>query len=227
MTSIPPTSNTTNTQTIGDAISQASQPGGALGQDQFMQMLVAQLQNQDPLNPMDGDQMASELAQFSSLSELQQINTTLTGQSSSSASLLGGIQSSAAIAMIGHTVTAVGNQVQIGGTDGQTSVTADVPTPGTGTLQILDSSGNVVGSRSLGGIVAGDGQTFDLGDAASGLPAGVYTYAINVTDSSGQPVTVTTYTIGKVDGVGAGQSGLAVTAGGLSIPYASIVKVSN
>ena len=51
-----------------------------MGKDQFLKLLIAQLQNQDPMNPMQGDQMASQLAQFSSLEQLQQINTTLTGQ---------------------------------------------------------------------------------------------------------------------------------------------------
>lgn len=53
-------------------------PGGAMGKDQFLQLLVAQMKNQDPLNPMDGTQMASQLAQFSTVEQLQSANDTLT-----------------------------------------------------------------------------------------------------------------------------------------------------
>src|SRR5438874_8954839 len=108
------------------AAAQAATPGGALGKDQFLKLLVAQLRYQDPMNPMQGDQMAAQLAQFSSLEQLQEINSTLTGQASSSGTLLGAIQSNAAIGTIGHKVIAIGNQVQLGGSSGSTSVTVDV-----------------------------------------------------------------------------------------------------
>jgi flagellar basal-body rod modification protein FlgD len=93
----------------------ASAPGGIMGKDQFLKLLIAQLKNQDPMSPLQGDQMASQLAQFSSLEQLQQINANLTGQQTQSGTLLGAVQSSAAINTIGHTVVAIGNQLQVGG----------------------------------------------------------------------------------------------------------------
>ena len=48
-----------------------------MGKQQFLQLLVAQMKNQDPLNPMDGTQMASQLAQFSTVEQLQNANDTL------------------------------------------------------------------------------------------------------------------------------------------------------
>ena len=53
-------------------------PGGKLGKDEFLKLLVAQLTNQDPMNPADGQQMAAQLAQFSSVEQLQSANATLT-----------------------------------------------------------------------------------------------------------------------------------------------------
>ncbi len=53
-------------------------PGGAMGKDQFLQLLVAQMRNQDPTSPMDGTQMAAQLAQFSTVEQLQNANATLT-----------------------------------------------------------------------------------------------------------------------------------------------------
>jgi flagellar basal-body rod modification protein FlgD len=220
------TSTKSTAQAAAAASAQATQPGGALGKDEFMKLLIAQMQNQDPMNPMQGDQMAAQLAQFSSLEQLQQINSTLTGQSSANGTLLGAIQSNAAIGTIGHKVVAIGNQVQLGGTNPDTSVMVDVGANGTkATLQILDSNGKVVGSRDLGA-VSGGRQTFDIGGAGDGL-SGNYTYAVNVTDSSGKAVTVQTYTTGRVDGISTGANGLTLNIGNLTVPYANIVSVLN
>ena len=151
----------------------ASAPGGALGKDQFLKLLIAQLQNQDPMNPMQGDQMASQLAQFSSLEQLQQINTTLTGQQTSSGTLLGAVQSSAAINTIGHTVVAIGNQVQVGGANGRRAVTANVrrrrDESHASHLQLQRNGSRH--RRSLGA-VGGGKQTFNLGKLTEGLRAG-------------------------------------------------------
>ena len=178
------------------------------------------------MNPLQGDQMASELAQFSSLEQLQEINTTLGGQQASSGALLGAIQASAAISTIGHTVVATGNQVQIGGANGSSSVTANVGGSGTGTLHVYNSAGVEVGSRSLGLVSAGK-QDFALGDAAKDLPAGTYTYSIDVKDGSGNAVAVQTYMTGRVDGISSGQNGIVLNAGGLTIGYGSVVQILN
>ena len=199
--------------------------GGAMGKDAFLKLLVAQMKNQDPMNPMQGDQMATQLATFSSLEQLQQINTTLTSQQTSSGSLLGAIQASSAITMIGHTVVASGNQVQVGGPNASGSVTTYIAGAGTSaTLHIYDSGGHDVGSRSLGP-VAGGSQTFDVGDAAKGLPEGIYTYGVDVKDASGNAVSVQTYTSGKVDGITSGTNGIVLNAGSFVIPYASVTRV--
>lgn len=216
---------TSNSATAAAAAAAAAQPGGAMGKDAFMKLLIAQLQNQDPMNPMQGDQMAAQLAQFSSLEQLQQINSTLSGQQASQGSLLGAIQSSAAISTIGHTVVAQGNQVDIGGATGTTNVLVDVGSAGaSGTLHIYNSAGAEVGTRALGAVGAGK-QSFDLGSAADGLPAGTYTFGVDIKDGAGAAVTVQTYESGRVDGVSTGQNGLVLTAGGLTIPYADVIQI--
>lgn len=56
-----------------------SKPGGALGKDQFLKLLITQMQNQDPLKPMDSTAMIAQLAQFSALEQIQNLNGQVTG----------------------------------------------------------------------------------------------------------------------------------------------------
>ena len=82
------------------------------------------------------------------------------------------------------------------------------------------------GSRALGSVAGGMG-TFDVGDAAKGLPDGMYTYGIDVTDATGGAVAVQTYMSGKVDGISSGANGVVLNAGSLAIPYASVTRIIN
>ncbi|MEP6493415.1 MAG: flagellar hook capping FlgD N-terminal domain-containing protein [bacterium] len=221
------TTNTPSTPPATAGAAAVSPPGGVMGKDQFLKLLIAQMKNQDPMSPMQGDQMAAQLAQFSSLEQLQQINATLTDQQTSTGGLLGAIQGSAAINTIGHTVVAVGNQVQIGGAGGSTSVTANIAAAGSsGTIHIFNAAGSEVATQTLGAVPGGK-QTFNIGDATKGLPDGTYTYSIDVKDGSGTAVAVQTYSTGRVDGVSTSQNGLVLTAGGLSIPYANVIQILN
>jgi flagellar basal-body rod modification protein FlgD len=217
------TSNKTTTPTTGGTGS--SLPGGAMGKDQFLKLLVAQLQHQDPMNPMQGDQMAAQLAQFSSLEQLQQMNTTLSNQTTAFGSVIGAIQAGAAMGAIGHTITAIGDQVLVGGANGQTSVNVDLAAAGTSaTVHIYNAAGAEVGTTTIGALKAGS-NTIDISSAIKNLPDGTYTYAVDAKDAAGKAVAVQTYTTGKVDGVSSSAQGITLTIGGMAVPYANVVSV--
>lgn len=104
VTSLPPTGAYGNaggiaTNVNSDGTVKQSGANATVSQDQFLQLLVTQLQNQDPNNPTDQTQMLAQLAQFSSLSEMQTLNQTM-----SSSAQFGQLSQSAAL--IGKTVTA-------------------------------------------------------------------------------------------------------------------------
>jgi flagellar basal-body rod modification protein FlgD len=220
-------SSSTQTAATSGTSSQNPAPGGAMGKDQFLKLLIAQLQNQDPMNPLQGDQMASQLAQFSSLEQLQQINSNLAAQQAASGSLLGAVQSTSAIGAIGHVVTAIGDQLQVGGADAPTTVEATLATRAAKTtLHIYDSSGTEVANASLGESPSGM-QTFNLGKLTEKLAPGTYTYSIDAVDGDGKAVNVQTYTTARIDGVTTGSTGLVLTSGGITIPYGSVVRISN
>ena len=75
-TGILPARDTSSTSgSSSSAITQAA--GGEMGKDQFVKLLVTEMKNQDPLNPMDGKELAVQLAQFSSVEQLMNVNTKL------------------------------------------------------------------------------------------------------------------------------------------------------
>jgi flagellar basal-body rod modification protein FlgD len=87
---------------VSTVTSTASSQTTALGTDAFFKMLIAQLKYQDPLNPQDGSAFASQLAQFSSLEQLTNLNTAMTAQNLNYTNLL----NTQAINLIGKEVTA-------------------------------------------------------------------------------------------------------------------------
>lgn len=218
------TSNASSVST-GGAITSAMK-GGVMGKDDFLKMLVAQLKHQDPMNPMEGQEFAAQLAQFSSVEQLVQLNEQYETQAASTAALAESLANNGALSTIGRTVLAVGDAVEVPATDAAgAQVTFGVgDAGGRATLTVYDAEGTEVGSRALG-FVGGGTQTATLGDAASGLAPGVYTYAVKVTDAKGAEVPVTTFVSGTVDGVRYSSSGAQLTAGALTIGVGTIVQV--
>jgi flagellar basal-body rod modification protein FlgD len=187
-------------------------------------MLVAQLRHQDPLNPLEGQEMAAQLAQFSSLEQLLGIGQALAAQNEATMAMVQAMNASSAMGAIGHTVTAVGDQVAIP-EGGGGSVTVGVGDGGgRAVLRLFDSSGAEVGSRDLGWLDGGR-QTIDLGSAATGLPAGAYTYRVDVAGADGEEVPVQPFMTGTADGVQFGAEGPVITAGPLRIPIGSVVEI--
>ena len=143
-----------------------------LGKEEFLKLLVAQLRNQDPMNPSRPEEMASQLAQFSSLEQLINVNALLTEQMAFDATMALALNNSAAVGVLGREVLAVGDTVSVSETGGDT-VTVGVEGAGAGeaTLFLYDENGVKVGSREVGP-VSGGRQDIELGDAAVGLDPG-------------------------------------------------------
>ena len=193
----------------------------------FLQLLVTQMTHQDPTAPTDDTQMASQLAQFAQLSQLSDINTTLTGQGSASSNLTTSIDNSAALNLIGKTVTASSNQIAVGGTSATTAVSTTVPAGGGDlVLTITDSNGNKVETKDLGNVNAGN-QAVQLAALTSGLPAGAYNVQFSLKDSAGNITNPATMITAKVDGVTFASGGAEATSGPLTIPIGAIASVTS
>lgn len=200
-------------------------PGGKLGKDEFLRMLIAQLKNQDPMNPANGEDMAAQLAQFSSLEQLTNIGKAMEAQAAAQEALIGSVNDTTAMNILGKTILAVGDQVEIP-ENGEASVQFEVAgAGGLATLKIFDDDGKEIGSRQLGFVKPGRHE-MEVGSAASGLAAGGYHYAIEVVDTAGKPVASTPLVSAQVDGVRYGSNGPILTSGELRIPFGTVLQIT-
>lgn len=176
-----------------------------LGQDAFLKLLITQLKNQSPLDPQDNTQFVAQLAQFSSLEGIQNLNTTVTG-------LAGGLQSSQALqasALVGRLVEVETNKAYLP-KDGIVRGTIELP-ESTEKLQlrIYDTDDKLVWQQDLGAQKAGE-LPFVWDGALSeteALPAGVYRFEA-IAQGTGKPKALTTWLGNNVNSVtmGANQS---------------------
>ena len=215
-------SGTSSTSSTNDATPLG--PGGKLGKNEFLKLLVTQLRYQDPMNPLQGEEMAAQLAQFSSLEQLVNIGDALKTQQTSNDALVAAVTNNTAMTTIGKEVTAVGDQVYLP-EDGKATVSCTTAGSGQGTLTITDSNGKVLGTRNLGYVGAG-ANTFEVGTAGAGLKEGGYKYYIDVKGGDGKAVEVETYTTARVDGITYSNDGALLTAGPLRIKPGAIVKIA-
>lgn len=171
----------------------------SLGMDSFLQLLVTQLQYQDPLDPMDDKEFVAELAQFSSLEQLTEINSGIEGLTTigQEQQLIG------AVNFIGKTIEATGTAVSV--EEGEaTSVTFSLPEDAsTCMVNVLDSSGNIVRTVDLGSTTAGDVEfTWDGKDYdGNTMDDGQYQVAVTATNADGDVMKVTSTMSGVVSGI--------------------------
>ena len=202
----------------------ASSTSAAGLQNSFMTLLVAQLQNQDPMNPMDSSQMTSQLAQISTVDGINKLNSTLQALSSS----MGTSQSvSAATGLIGHNVLVPGSSINLtANTPATAGVQLSQPVDGL-VIKIQDGSGNTVRTLQLGAQQAGvipfswDGKT----DSVSSAAAGTY-HIVATAVQAGNSVPATTLSYGAVDSVTLGTQGASLNLGTLgTAALSSVVMV--
>ena len=191
-----PIINPTSPTTTGGI---AATGDSSLGKDDFLQILVAQLQAQDPLAPMEGQEFASQLAQFSSLEQLTNVNDNLEASQAFDVAM----SNNSAIALIGKNVDAPGNAVDLKSGEVETlsfSVDGDAADV---SIDIFNSTGAIVSTIDLGAQTKGLREYVWNGTDSSGalLPAGNYTFNVTASDSVGNFVPTETFAAGLVTDV--------------------------
>jgi flagellar basal-body rod modification protein FlgD len=220
--SLPPGTQLTPAATSAASAASAASTGlgSTLTESDFLTLLTTQLENQDPLNPQSPSDLAAELAQFSTASGVQNLNSTFSSGS--------GMQ---AAGLVGKNVAVAGDTMILGANgsaQGAFSLSAAAKDV---TVTIANSAGSIIGTIDLGAMAAGNQSFAWNGQNASGtaLPAGNYVYAVNaIPASSGATVTATPYAVVPVISVALGGTNgpMLDLGGGLQpVPLSSVQEV--
>lgn len=200
----------------------AAKPAANDPQDRFLTLLVTQMRNQDPLNPLDNAQVTSQLAQISTVNGIEKLNTTMQAMSSG----FNAGQSLQAAAMIGHNVLIPGSTLQLASGSGVFGIDLAKPADQV-KVTIQDAAGHAVQVMDLGPQAAGsltlewDGKTSDGAQAAEGG------YTVSVSALRGdQKVDAQTLAFGTVHGVSQGNQGVQLNVGALgSVGIADVKQI--
>ena len=216
-------SSLSNTTAVGADSSTSVESTDAMGKDEFLTLLVAQLQNQDPLNPMESQEFSAQLAQFSSLEQLFNVNDNL----GNIQTMLSAQENDNSLDYVGKTIKSYSNTIfKNDGTVDECSYYLDQDA--NVTVSIYDESGAEVFSVQDGWKTAGqysfswDGVTDNNGLA----PDGTYTYAVTAADEGGFEVSTNTYITGEVTGVNYSTGTPYLVIGERMINPANIIEVT-
>lgn len=214
--------STVDAVTSGTSTATTTKSAVQESEDRFLKLLVTQMRNQDPLNPLDNAEVTSQMAQLSTVSGIEKLNTALQAMSNSFAAS----QSLQAAGMIGRSVLAPGSSLLLqggaaaGGFELKQSVDHAVVT-------IKGAAGNVLASMDMGAQQSGnvmfqwDGVTSSGSNAADGS----YTFEVSATQG-GQKVDVVNLALGRVGSVSLGASGVTLNTDVLgSLDVATVKQI--
>jgi len=194
----------TGSSAAGGAAASLATSSSANTEDRFLKLLVAQLQNQDPLNPMDNAQVTTQMAQIQTVSGIDKLNSTVQGLNAQFAQL----QALSGASLVGHDVLVDGNRL-VADADGTGHAGFELASQADHVkLEVLDASGRVIDSADLGAMASGR-HSFDWTPSAGVNPAQAARFRITATLGA-TAVSATTFTRDRVDAVSAGPTGLVL-----------------
>ena len=217
--------------TMSTAVSNVASPlntppaGAAMGgtsaaemQDRFLKLLVAQMNNQDPMNPMDNAQMTAQMAQINTVSGIQQLNDTVKGL----ASQFNTLQALQSTTLVGHQVLTEGNTLNVQGNTAQAAVSLASAADKV-TVQVIAPTGQVLDTLELGALPAG--QQPIVWNASNYTQSGNPTFKVTASKGTAS-VPATPLAVGVVTGVSNTSNGLQLQMqDGSSQAYSAIKTI--
>jgi len=210
----------------GLASALAGQTGKTMAKDEFLKLLVTQLSHQDPLKPMESHEFASQLAQFSSLEQLQNMNGTMEEGIMSDYMMTQSINNTLATTLIGKTAMASGNDITYSGDPTQIQFKLGAPVE-TVTITIKDSAGNIVKTITETGFTEGinaiewDGKNA-LGDTVT---EGEYSFSVSAYDGNDTTISATPLIAGEIEGITFEEGGIVLIINGQTIGLNEVLEI--
>ena len=203
---------------------QTGAPDEILGKNDFLNLLVTQLQHQDPLNPAESTEFTAQLAQFSSLEQLNNINDNLKNMALFQTS----VTNSQAVSYIGKEITARGNSVQL-----ESGQPVECPfeladNAALAVISVYDATGGFVKSFETGPLDSGRQSAVWDGTDRNGSPVseGLYRFEVQAVDANNQGVSVTPLMSSLVAGVSFIDQAASLITGLGTIAIDDVIAVS-
>jgi len=197
----------------------------SLGKDDFMTLLVAQLQAQDPTNPMEAQDFSAQLAQFSTVEQMFNVNDNLEALQESQIAL----NNNSVLNLIGKTVNTSGNNFSYG-EGASVDLKYNIPTDAKKvTIDILNKANQIVASIEQSDVKAGENafNWFGLNSQGDEVASGDYTFNINAKDKLGNLIEAETLSVGKVSKVLFDEGVSYAVVNGVKLPTSQITQVSS
>jgi flagellar basal-body rod modification protein FlgD len=198
-----------------------------LGKDDFLRLFVTRLANQDPLEPVKDEQFIAQMAQFSQLEQLQNMNDNLKQSINWSLLLSQTINNTMATSLLGHSVR-VNTDTVILGDSGSSTIRYDLASGAKDVvIEISDSSGNLVRVLRQDGASAGANQIEWDGTNANGedIAPGSYQVTIRAENSAGDAIEASAYFTGVVDAVRYVDGAAMLAVDDVFIPLSDVIEV--
>jgi flagellar basal-body rod modification protein FlgD len=214
-------------QNIAASASQTTAPkpltDKTVTQDDFLKLLIAQLQNQDPLAPMDNQEFAAQLAQFNSLGQLIAINDKLGALQNGQ----GSMGQYNAASLIGKEISSAGNKVSLVSNASPSIGYQLSANAARVVVSIVNASGELVRQLDAGARGSGDQTIIWDGKDSTGraLGAGIYGFEINAVDGAGKKVPASGKVQGIVTGVRLDGAEPVLEVGGIEVPLSGVTAV--
>ncbi|HEX7672687.1 MAG TPA: flagellar hook capping FlgD N-terminal domain-containing protein [Bdellovibrio sp.] len=197
-----------------------------LDKDAFFKLMLAQMKNQDPTNPMKSHEMAAQLANFSSLEQMQNMNKTLEELKNAQKPS----ENFQALNLIGKAVAGDSSKVMRGPNDKEHDFRFSLPMESSEvTVKVRDSDGNVVRTYNLKGLKKGDNKLTWNGEDERGMkaPAGEYQFMAEAKTSDGKKLGIKTDFEGVITGVSYSGEGPILNVGNQAIRFRDVKKITD
>jgi flagellar basal-body rod modification protein FlgD len=218
-----------NSNTTSNSQTTAAPAQGTLGKDDFLKLMISQLKYQDPMSPMDGTQFASQLAQFSSLEQLSNLNTNVENSINANYVLTQSINNTMSATLIGKDVKLNGSNVQYANQE-NIQLGYNLPSDAVSAqLNVYDSNGNIVKTINNVPTSSGDHKlSWDFTDNnGNKVPVGTYTFDIKAKNVSNTDMTATYFKYGTIDGIKFSDSGSQLMIDGAAYSLSDILEIVN
>ncbi len=217
-------SSTSSTTSSTSSSSSSSSSSSTISSSDFLNLLLSELQNQDPLNATSTTDFMNQLTSYANFTEQQSINSSMTSLASSFSSLV----TLNSVNYIGHTVEAKTDTATLSGGSATFGYNLSAASSNV-TITVKDSSGNTVYTGTGTGN-EGDNTFSWNGQTTSGKQlsdGGQYTISVTATDAAGNSVFNYATTTGKVTGIDTSTSTPSLTVNGVSVSAADIIAVTS